>query len=86
MQVGKKVWFERTPAVIKMVIENQGCVVLETEDGASFPDAVWRDKNDGAFGGRENTVKVEIFDEHVYWYRSGAASDTEQPQNPISSQ
>lgn len=69
LRVGNKVWYQRTPAVIKMVLEDQGCVILETEDGSNFPDAVWHRKETGAMGEGEETVKVEILDQNVYWYR-----------------
>lgn len=69
-EVGKKVWFERTPAIIEMVLEDQGCVILKTEDGSQFPDAVWQDSSMGEMGKRDHSIKVDIFDPHVYWYRN----------------
>lgn len=69
LKVGEKVWYERTPAVIDMVLEEQGCVVLKTEDGSNFPNPVWYKEDDG-YGEREKTVKVEITDPHLYWYRT----------------
>lgn len=69
LKLEQKVWYERTPAIIKMILEDQGCVVLETEDGSDFPNAVWHKEEDGAMGEREKTVKVEILSESIYWYR-----------------
>lgn len=68
LKVGQKVWFERTPAVVYMILEDQGCVLLKTEDGSNFPDAVWKD-SDSDLGEREDTVKIEILSSMLYWYR-----------------
>ncbi len=83
--VGKKVWFERTPAIIEMVLEDQGCVVLKTEDGSNFPAAVWHKQEDGSFGEREVTVKVEILSEHIYWYRKEPTANSPRPPSNLGS-
>jgi len=85
LKIGTKVWFERTPAVVKMILEDQGCVVLETEDGADFPNAVWHDAEDGAMGERQKTVKVEILADNLYWYRREPTPNAESPQTEIGS-
>lgn len=69
IKIGKKVYYDRTPAVIAMLIPEQGCVVLETENGDKFPDAIWKDESTGPMGEREESVKVEILDNHIWWYR-----------------
>ena len=67
--IGRKVWYRELPCVITMICEDQGCVILEREDKKDFPDAVWHKENDGAMGEGEDTVKVEIIDGGIYWYR-----------------
>lgn len=69
LKEGQKVWFERTPAIIKYIHEEQGCVSLITEDGSDFPNAVWHKEDDDALGEREDMLKVEILSESLYWYR-----------------
>lgn len=68
IEVGTKVWFERTAAIVDRFIDGQGCVILKTEDGSDFPDAIWRDKEDD-MGERGSSVKVDILDAHIFWYR-----------------
>ena len=68
-QIGTKVWYRELPCVVKYVIEDQGCVILIREDGKNFPDAVWHDKNDGCMGEGEDTVKIEIISDTIFWYR-----------------
>ncbi len=69
LKVGQKVWYERTPAIVYMVLEDQGCALLKTEDGSKFPNAVWAD-GESALGEHEETIKVDILESHVYWYRT----------------
>lgn len=66
LEEGRKVWFEQTPAVIERVLWEQGCVILKTEDGSDFPEAVWSE--DGS-GERGKTVKVEFISESIFWWR-----------------
>lgn len=69
LHIGAKVWYRELPCVIYMICEEQGCVVLKREDGKDFPNAVWHDEGCGAMGEGEDTVKVEIISESIYWYR-----------------
>lgn len=68
-KVGQKVWYRELPCVITMLCEDQGCVILQREDGTSFPDEVWFSEDCGAMGEGEDTVKVDILESHVFWYR-----------------
>ncbi len=69
VKIGAKVWYRDLPCVVTMILEDQGCVILEREDKKDFPDAVWHDQSDGAMGEGEDTVKIEIISESIYWYR-----------------
>lgn len=53
-----------------MILEEQGCVILKREDGKDFPNAVWHTPDDYAFGEGEQTVKMEIISDAIYWYRT----------------
>ena len=68
LEIGRKVFYERTPAVIDSLIPQQGCVILRTEDGKKFPDAVWKDDDD-VMGEREEYIKVGILDPNIWWWR-----------------
>lgn len=63
--VGRKVYYYLTPAVISSVIVDQGCVILKTEDGKSFPQAPWQDIEPED----DMEVKIEIIDSNVWWWR-----------------
>jgi len=67
--VEKKVWYRELPCVVKYIIEEQGCVILEREDKKCFPNEVWLDEGCGSMGEGEYTVKVEIISDSIYWYR-----------------
>lgn len=68
-KVGTKVWYRELPCIVTMLFEEQGCVILEREDGKDFPDAVWRDDDCDSMGQGEKSVKVEVLDKNIYWYR-----------------
>lgn len=67
--VGAKVWYRELACVVTMICEEQGSVILEREDKQYFPNAVWQDESFGEMGIGEDTVKVEIISENIYWYR-----------------
>jgi len=64
--VGRKVFYREHPAVIERLIEDQGCIILKTEDGHPFPKPVWREEDDDP----EATAKVEVTDPSIWWFRS----------------
>ena len=68
LEVGRKVYFEQTPAVVDMIIENQGCVVLKTEDGKNFPDSAW-EKEEGLDTDDKQTIKIEVLSDKIWWWR-----------------
>lgn len=70
VKVGAKVWYRELPCIVTSVVESQGCVILEREDKKDFPNDVWHDEESlGLMGEGEDTVKVEAFSDHIYWYR-----------------
>jgi hypothetical protein len=66
--IGRKLFYREHPAVVERLIVGQGCLILRTEDGKPFPPPVWRDANEDEDG--EPTVKVEVTDPHIWWWRS----------------
>lgn len=66
---GGQVYYREIPAVIKYVTDD-GCVILEREDGEPFPPNVWN-SDDGipysAFDAK--SVKVEILSPLIWWWR-----------------
>jgi hypothetical protein len=69
--IGKKVWYRELPCVVTMIIEEQGCVILERENKKDFPNDVWhKEEQDGDMGKGKSTVKVDVIQDPVFWYRS----------------
>jgi hypothetical protein len=65
--VGRKVFYDRTPAIITSLIADQGCVMLSTEDGKPFPPPVWA-KADMDHE-REATIKDDVLSPRIWWFR-----------------
>ena len=65
--IGRAVFYRDTPAIIASLVVDQGCVMIQTADGRPFAPPVWSDDEDHYEG--ENTVKVEVTDPHIWWFR-----------------
>ena len=63
--VGRPVFYREVPAVVRRLITDQGCLMLETADGQPFPEPVY----DGGGPGCDNTVKVEVLSPNIWWFR-----------------
>ena len=67
--VGRKVYYDRTPAIVKRLVEDQGCVILEPDGVDRFPSPVWRDADDDWGDDYEFSLKVEVLDPKIWWHR-----------------
>ncbi len=65
--VGRKVFYREHPAVVARLLVDQGCLILNSEDGKPFPPPIWREPDDEGAG--ENSVKVEVTDHNIWWFR-----------------
>ena len=65
--VGRAIYYREVPAVIYALVTDQGCVMVETADGKPFPPPVY-DDGDGD-DDRDNQVKVEVTNPHIWWFR-----------------
>lgn len=65
--LGRALYYREVPAVVESLIVDQGCLILRTADGKPFPPPVYSegDHDDD----REPTVKVEVIDPHIWWWR-----------------
>ncbi len=66
---GRKIYYRDTPAVIKYMIRDQGCVIIEPEEGHKFPMPGWAKRDGGACYDPDESVKTSILSESIYWYR-----------------
>ena len=64
--VGKPVFYRDHPCHIKYFIWDQGCVLLETDDGKSFPSPAWDDER---WSETSSTLKDDILSPHIWWWR-----------------
>ena len=66
--IGRKVFYERHPAKIVRLIEDQGCLILEP-DGGNFPAPVWKEDQDDWLSENASSVKTEVTDPKIWWFR-----------------
>ena len=64
--VGRKVFYERTPAVITSLILDQGCVIMKPDGCTELPPPVWAE--DGDDDDRDH-VKDDILSPRIWWHR-----------------
>jgi hypothetical protein len=63
--IGKKVFYDSTPCTIHRIIEDQGFIILKTDDGKPFPVPVWDED-----GECKDSIKVEIISPNIWWHRN----------------
>lgn len=68
--IGKKIYYDRDPARIVSLIEDQGCLIIEPDGVAAFAKPIWSDPN-GIDEGERDSLKVEVTDKKIWWYRNG---------------
>lgn len=67
--VGRKIFYERTPAVITSLIVDQGCVMIAPEPGHAFAPPVWEDSPDDWLSDHSQSIKTEVTSPHIWWWR-----------------
>lgn len=66
--IGRKVWWRSEPAVITYFCDGQACVILKPDGVDKFTTpAEFADEGDDYYC--DGDVKVEIFSEHIWWFR-----------------
>lgn len=66
--VGRKLYWRDTPAVIEYVIMEQGCIVVKPDGVEKFPDHIWDDEEWMKLEDPKS-VKIELIDPHIWWFR-----------------
>lgn len=64
--VGRKIYYDRHPAVVERLIIDQGCLIIATDDGKPFPPPIYAVDDDDD---RENTLKVDVLSDKIWWHR-----------------
>lgn len=68
--LGRKIWYERTPAVISSTsVLHQGCIMIKPDgEEEFFPPPVWqRPEEDDPYERRE--LKADILKSPIWWWR-----------------
>ncbi|MEV7013309.1 hypothetical protein [Streptosporangium sp. NPDC051022] len=70
--LGRRVYYERTPAVVSSVsVLDQGCVMLRPVGVEVFPPAAYElDGDDDGDVSERRTYKVDLLSPHVWWWRN----------------
>lgn len=76
---GRRVYYQRHPAVVSGDVLSQGCVILSPV-GSPFPKAVYDfdaegTENDSSDAYERRTVKVELDSPEIWWHRRRAFGD-----------
>lgn len=68
--VGMKIWWRSEPAIVRSWVGNgQACVMLEP-DGIERFSTPAEHAGDEIMDDGERDVKADIFDKHIWWFRS----------------
>lgn len=72
--IGRKVYYDRTPAVVSSAsVLGQGCVMLRPAGVDTFPPAVHEVDSEGGYAGEREEVKVDLLDPKIWWWRDKPA-------------
>lgn len=69
IKVGYKLYWENQPAVISMVLEEQGCIVIKADGIEHFAERPWVKEDHEKFE-NSSEVKIEIIDPKIWWWRN----------------
>lgn len=77
--VGRRIYYDRTPAVITGTVLNQGCIIVKPVGVAAFPRGVYdldsepdgtgHDEQDLYDEGEARSHKVRLDDQRIWWWR-----------------
>lgn len=66
--IGRKIWYRSEPAIIERYVDGQACIIIKPDGMEMF--SVPKEYQDSDIPHyEEDTVKVEIFDKHIWWFR-----------------
>jgi hypothetical protein len=68
--VGRKIFYDRTPAIITSLIVDQGCIMIEPEGKAEFAPPVWEEDPADWLSEHARSIKTEVTSPHIWWWRS----------------
>lgn len=66
--IGRKIYYHSHPGIITSFIGEQGCIIIESEDGP-WPTPVWALENGDIEYERNEPAKDSILSPHIWWWR-----------------
>ena len=78
---GRRIYYERTPAVVSSTsVFDQGCVMVKPVGVEFFPPAAYElDEDDSGEECERRTYKVDLLSPHVWWWREKRFGDEPAP-------
>lgn len=80
--IGRKIWYHADPAIVKSIIEDQGCIMVEADTKyiRMFRASPWQvDADDPInplnFYNPEEDVKLDYMDPNINWFRTEKQSE-----------
>lgn len=68
--IGRKIWYDRTPAIITAYYPDDGDLVIKAEEGHEFPLPIWAiEDGENDWGDDRKSLKSELFSPHIWWWR-----------------
>lgn len=66
--IGRKIYYDRTPAIIERCITDQGCIIIVPESG-EFPPPVYASEPEDFHREDATSIKTEVIDPRIWWWR-----------------
>lgn len=66
--INRKIWWRSVPCIVKSIVNEQGCIIVEREDKKVF-EAPMEFRDDDDHDEYETTVKLDFLDPHIWWWR-----------------
>lgn len=80
---GRRIYYERTPAVVSSTsVLDQGCVMIRPVGVEFFPPAVYElDEDDDGDRWERREYKIDLLSPHVWWWREKRYGDESAPSS-----
>lgn len=67
--VGRRIFYDRTPAIITSLIEDQGCIIVKPDGVPEFLPPVYA-ADDGEWSGEDRkSIKDDVLSHNIWWWR-----------------
>jgi len=67
--IGRKVYYDNVPGVVRSWLPDQGAVVIEADEGHSFPKPAWWGDDEGDDWEWKDRIKTDLLSDKIWWFR-----------------